>query len=212
MYTILITSAILVIAFFCLFKKRWDDSNSAYGYDGNYRITLILIFLAVIVLSQTVVSHIRLPYLKQESKMNKVTVIDPIVVKTDSVYLFCDTIKKGNSTTINKTIVKKGKHNFVWLKHTYSLVTIKDNEFSCYDKDEDEYISLSDTKIIVDVKDNNKLSKIYGKYSTEYIPDKWTSQLLPAIDTWTELHISQADYNAIIKMFPNFSKLIKNGK
>jgi hypothetical protein len=201
MYTTLITAGVLALIFLCMFKKRWDNS-SPYN-DSNFKMTVIAIFVGIVVLTQTIVTVVRMHNLPTKTGSYGSYLASPVIIKSDSVSYRFDTVVNGKTTSITKTKVDKSKRNAVIVHNHWLSVKFKDNQFLMHNNKEDKDWVI--TKVFVG---DSVKTGIY-EISTEYVTDGWVTDLIPTIDSWEEFRVNTKEYNKILSYYPEFAKLKK---
>ena len=198
MYTFLITTLILFVALFCIYKK----SNS----QANTRLLIGVIFVIVSIITTSLVNIYRIRNLKTEIVIGKLIKLYPTVIKTDTTWILKDCILNDSNQNKKYSIqefnvkpdsLKKSKfeHKII---NCYGYVTFNKSDSAIYvsymDGLELKPTSI-DTDILIVPSDENMLIKM----AEQYIPDNWTTSLaLPTKRTWWELHIKSSTLDSLI--------------
>ncbi|MCK9575523.1 MAG: hypothetical protein WC979_02140 [Candidatus Pacearchaeota archaeon] len=198
MYTTIITGVLTFILLACIFRKDHGDPNA--------RFVSAIVFLIALILSNAIVTSIRLKSLKVKSEAVRIEGLEPIVVGADTVFYKCDTTIANNVTSISKVVAPKKKSNAYVIHKHYSFIKLIDStQIAVKFKSEDDItkFAIDEFKFVFDT------INMYQRWETNYIPDKWSAQIIPTIKEWKEIRIKESEFNKATKAFPGLLKIYK---
>lgn len=202
MYTFLITGLIVFVVMSCIFKKNRTS--------GNARLIIASTTLVSMIIALSAVTYLRLDKLDTRVTSHAHR-LELMTVSTDSTAYRIDTIVTDTSTVIKKNkleLTDKTANYYDVKKYSAIVFLYKTSLYVTWGTDDDTDWLKIPANATIHISDEN----VVKKKIKEYVPDNWSAWAMPVISRWTEIYLSQTQYDLAKSNYPELTKLWKTSK